>query len=67
MQYPRNGERELGNRGIELRAVLGHHLIRAAHGADHGGDRAAAGVLEMLTRLDQGLLSDHAPVELTVR
>jgi hypothetical protein len=30
----------------KLRAVVGHHLVAALHGAHRGGDGAAAGVFE---------------------
>jgi hypothetical protein len=48
--------------GIGLRrlAVFGHAVKRAVHGAAGRAQAAAAGVLERLARLEQGLLAHHA-------
>ena len=43
MQRLRHRQNELGNRRIELGAVLGGHLIAALHGADRRCQVAAAG------------------------
>src|SRR3954471_1802155 len=52
-------EREGGDFDVEVVAVLGDHLIRAAHHAGRGLQRAPRGVLERLARREDRLLADH--------
>ena len=59
MQSAWAGEDEFGDVGRKVRAVLGHHLIRALHGADWRAQYRAAGVFKTLARLQQGLLADN--------
>ena len=44
MQHARHGERERRNRGVERAAVLGDHLVGAAHRPDGRGEMRAARV-----------------------
>ena len=50
------------NRDIDLKAlaVFGDAKKAAVHGARGGAQMAAAGVLELLARLEQRLLTDEA-------
>jgi len=54
----RNRERERRNRRVELAAVLGNHLVAAAHRADRRGQARARRVLEALARREPRLLAD---------
>jgi len=60
MQNTRHTQYKLWNLDIELRAVVGMHPVAAAHRADLGGQYRATGVLEILARLEQGLLTHYA-------
>jgi hypothetical protein len=53
-------QHEKGNGRGERFAVFGHAVERAVHGAAGRAQAAPAGVLEGLTRLEQGLLPHHA-------
>ena len=57
MQRAGHGQDELGDVDFERHAVLAHAMVGAAHGANRGRKRAAAGVLEAFARLQQGLLA----------
>ena len=59
MQRPRHRQHELGNRRLELGAVLCGHLVAALHRADRRRQVAAAGVFELLARVQQRLVADH--------
>lgn len=60
MQDARNGQDKFGNLGVEVRTVLGHHLVGAFHGANRRGEDRAAGIFKSLTGLEQRLLADDA-------
>src|SRR5690242_12224040 len=45
---------------FEAPGVLGHAEVAAMHAAAGRAEATAAGVLERLARLEQGLLADHA-------
>src|SRR5438105_10714450 len=60
VQDARNGKRELRDRRLEARAILGHHLVGTAHRADGRRDGGAARVLVALARLQQRLRADDA-------
>ncbi len=53
-------QHEKGNGRGERFAVFGHAVKCAVHGAAGRAQAAPAGVLEGLTRLEQGLLPHHA-------
>ena len=63
VQHPWHGQCEFGNFRVEVRTVLGHHLVSPFHGADRGGQRRAAGILKAFAGLEQGLLADDAEAE----
>ena len=48
------------DRRVEVRAVVGDHLVAALHGAHRRFDHGAARVAEALARLQVRLLADHA-------
>src|SRR5688572_15842603 len=54
------GERERGDRRVEVRAVIAPHPVGALHRADRRGQHAARGVLERLTGIEPGLFADDA-------
>src|SRR5918912_1205708 len=60
VQHARRREREFRDVGVELLAVLGEHVIAAAHRADRRRQRAAARVAEALAGPQQGLVADDA-------
>ena len=60
MQGSIGGQGESRDRRIEAGAVLGQHLIVAAHAADGGFQDGAAGVLELLARRQLRLLAENA-------
>ena len=60
MQNTRHTQYKLWNLDIELRTVVGMHPVAATHRADLGGQHRATGVLEILARLEQGLLTHYA-------
>src|SRR3989338_1121541 len=60
MQHTRHTQHELRDLDLELRAVLGLHLVAAAHRADLRGQHRAAGIFKALARLEQRLLAHHA-------
>jgi len=60
MKNPRNAQREFRNLCLESRPVFSNHLIAAAHGADRGLERCAAGVLEPGSRFKFRLLTNDA-------
>ena len=53
-------QREGRDLDVEVVAVLGDHLVGAAHHAGRGLQRAARGVLERLARTQHRLLADDA-------
>jgi hypothetical protein len=53
-------EYEHGDIGIEARAVIGHAVVLAMHGASRRAQAAAAGVFEAFAGRKRGLLADHA-------
>ena len=56
----RHRERERRDRRVEMRAVVGQHLVAALHGADRSFEHRAAGVAEALAGQQVRLLADHA-------
>ena len=60
MKDARHGERELRDRRFESRAVLGQHLVAAAHRAHRRRDGCAARVLKAFAGLQQRLRAHHA-------
>ncbi len=59
VQNARYRQRKFGDLGFELHAVVGGHLIAAAHRPDRRLELAAARVLKLFTGLEQGLLADN--------
>ena len=57
---PGRVQRECGDGHVEPLAVAGHHLVATGHDPGRRRQWRAAGVLEGLARLEQGLLADHA-------
>ena len=60
MQGAWQRQHELGNRRLELVAVLGDTKVLAPHRTLRRGHLGAAAVLELLARLQQRLMADHA-------
>ena len=60
MQRARLGQHELGDRHFEAVAILGHAEVFAVHRALRRGALGAAGVFELLARLQQRLVADDA-------
>lgn len=60
MQHPRDAEGEFRNFRFERRAVLGDHLVAAAHGTDRCLQLAATRILVGFSGADQRLLADDA-------
>src|SRR3984893_17587465 len=59
--FPLRGiERKRRNIDVELLAGRGHHAIGSGHDTGRGGERHAAVILEVLTRLEYRLLAHHA-------
>src|SRR5262249_42099679 len=48
------------DRSIELRPIVGEHLVAALHGTDGRLDHGTARIAKTLTGLEVGLLADHA-------
>ena len=59
MQNPRHGKRERRHSGVEVPAVLGNHLVAAAHGSNGSFQMRSACILEALARLQERLLPNH--------
>src|SRR6516162_5325754 len=53
-------ERKRRNIDVELFAGRGHHAVGSGHETGRGGKRHAAGILEILTRLEHRFLAHHA-------
>ena len=60
MQYARHAKPEGFDDRLELRAILGHHLVAALHRAFRRFEHGTAGVAIMIARLDQGLCANDA-------
>src|SRR2546429_2743306 len=56
----RQVEREGGDVNVERLARFGHHAVAAGHEARWRRQRHAAGVFEILARLEHRFLADHA-------
>jgi len=50
VQYPRHRQRKFRHDSVKAGAILRHHLISAAHGANNGVDRGSGCVFKMLPR-----------------
>src|SRR5262252_11209730 len=53
-------ERKRRNIYVELLAGRGHHAVGSGHETGRRGERHAAGIFEILTRLEHWLLAHHA-------